>query len=456
MALRLPSFSIILAALLIRLASEAVLAQEPAEEVPPAVDRSRLLYIEAPIAIQSELDPILLEVLVKPASEDDPDYISRAESISQYDSLVADIESVGGAWDRSLSEELAALGALQQQQGNHEQAVETLDRAIHINRINSGLHTLEQIPAIEQLIQSHLVMGNWEQADVYNNYLFYVQQKAFGRNDPRLIPVLDKLATWNIQAFNIGYGEMLGMRLREAQILFVAAARMVGVHFGKNDERFVSYLRNIANSSYLLSRNQDLLLETERPEYRSSQAMLMDKLNEHRPVLPPGYQTGERALQDIVEYYREKGDAPYEFAEAVTNLADWYLMFGRRSQANDYYQAAWQVLLLQENSEELLQRLFGEVVPLPTFAESISNPAADYQADSQSDAINYDFADVMFDVTENGLVRNAKIVSEQTEENFSHHNSLRTNVRNSFFRPLIVDGEPQRSNGAYFRYRYWY
>ena len=94
MALRLPSFSIILAALLIRLASEAVLAQEPAEEVPPAVDRSRLLYIEAPIAIQSELDPILLEVLVKPASEDDPDYISRAESISQYDSLVADIESV--------------------------------------------------------------------------------------------------------------------------------------------------------------------------------------------------------------------------------------------------------------------------------------------------------------------------------------------------------------------------
>lgn len=457
MAPRLLHSSAMLIALLMLLSSESVLGQEVTDEAPAEVGRSRLLYIDAPVSIQSGLDSVLPELPPVTNPEEDPDYGLRTESIRQYGSIVADIEANGGAWDRSLSEELMSLGSLQQQQGDHLEAVETFDRAIHINRINAGLHTLEQIPAIEQLIQSHLVMGNWEEADIYNNYLFYVQQKAFGQNDPRLIPVLDKLATWNIQAFNIGYGELLGVRLREAQILFVAAARMVGAHFGSGDERRVKYLRNIANSSYLLSRNQDLLMELNQPEFRTSQSLLMSKLNEVSTwVLPPGFQSGERALEEISDYYREKGGAPYKLAEAITNVADWHLIFGRRKQANEHYQEAWQVLQGQENSEELIDRLFGEVVPLPTFAESVDNPASTYQTKSESDALNHDFADVKFDVTTNGLVRNAQVVSEETVENARHHNRLRSSIRDSYFRPLIVEGKPQRSNGNHFRYRYWY
>lgn len=453
---RLLHSSATLAALLMLLASESVLAQEATDEAPAVVDRSRLLYIDAPISIQSELDPVLLEIPETPIPEEDPGYGVRSESIRQYNAIVAGIEASGGAWDRGLSEELISLGELQQQQGDHLQAIETFDRAIHVNRINSGLHTLEQIPVIEQLIQSHLVMGDWEQADIYNNYLFYVQQKAFGQNDPRLIPVLDKLATWNIQAFNIGYGEFLGMRLREAQIMFFAAARMVGTHFGNRDERRVGYLRNIANSSYLLSMNRELLTEINQPEFRTSQSILMAKVNENRSVLPPGFKSGEQALQEIVEYYQEMGDAPYELAESIANLADWHLIFGRRKQANELYRVAWQGLQEQESREELIDRLFGEVVPLPTFANSVDNPASVYQTNSESDALNHDFADVMFDVTASGLVRNAEVVSEETVENSSHHNRLRGVIRDTYFRPLIVDGEPQRSDGNYFRYRYWY
>ena len=456
MAARLLHHSVTLVALLMLLASESVLAQETEDEAPGVVDRSRLLYIDAPISIQSELDPVLLEIPAIPAPEEVPGYEGRSESIRQYSSVVVDIENSGGAWDRGLSEELISLGELQQQQGDHLLAIETFNRAIHVNRINSGLHTLEQIPAIERMIQSHLVMGDWEQADIYNNYLFYVQQKAFGQNDPRLIPVLDKLATWNIQAFNIGYGEFLGMRLREAQIMFVAAARMVGTHFGNRDERRVDYLRNSANSSYLLSMNQELLTEINQPEFRSTQSILMAKVNENRSVLPPGFKSGEQALREIVEYYGEKGDAPYELAEAIANLADWHLLFGRQKQANDFYRVAWQGLQEQENSEELTDRLFGEVVPLPTFAKSVDNPASVYQTNSESDALNHDFADVMFDVTASGLVRNAKMVSEETIENSRHLSRLRSIIRDTYFRPLIVEGKPQRSEGNYFRYRYWY
>lgn len=460
MAHRLLNFSAALTAVSMLLLVESVWAQEVpeevSEEVPAQVDRSRLLYIDAPISVQSGLDPVLREIPEAPRPEEDPDYELRSESISRYSASVADIEATGGTWDESLAEELISLGELQQQQGDHLLAVETFDRAIHINRINSGLHTLEQIPAIEQLIQSHLAMGDWEQADVYNNYLYYVQQKAFGRDDPRLIPVLDKLATWNIQAFNIGYGELLGMRLREAQIMFLAAARMVGIHFGTTDERRVGYLRNIANSAYLLSRNQDLLMEINQPELRSSQTILMTTLNGAASVIPPGFQSGERALAEISDYYRERDDAPFELADAIANQADWYLIFNRRSQANEYYREAWQVLQEQDNSEELTDRLFGQVVPIPTFAKSVENPVAIYQANDESDALQHDFADLVFDVTASGLVRNATVITEETTEKSSHHARLRGIVRDSLFRPIIVDGEPQRSYGNHFRYRYWY
>ena len=386
----------------------------------------------------------------------DPAFEQRIDSIVQYNSTVTEIELEGGAWDDGLVEELSALGRLQQQQGDHLAAIETLDRAIHVNRINSGLYTLEQVSVVQQLIQSHMALGDWEQADIYNNYLFHVQQKAFGADDPRLIPVLDRLATWHIQAFNIGYGSLRGVRLRQAQIMFNAAARMVGMHFGKNDARFVDYQRSIAHSAYLIARNPDLMLEIDRPEYRNMQQMLAQKLNEQRSVQPPGFRTGERALREIAELYLEKGDDPYAIAEAITHLADWYLMFDRRRGAVDNYKLAWEILEAQENGEELTQRLFGNVAPLPSFASSIKTPEAFYRNEDGTEALNFDYTDLIFDVTDKGLVRNVKSVSEETEANQAQLSKLRIWVRSNRFRPLIVDGVPQRSNENHFRYRYWY
>lgn len=443
-------------ALISLVAGTGVFAQEAAQTEATLQARSPLLYVDLPFPVEEGIDPIVPPIprLVEP--EADPAFEQRMDSIVRYNSSVTEIEANGGAWDDNLVEELTALGRLQQQQGDHAAAIETLDRAMHVNRINSGLYTLEQIAVVEQLIQSYLALGNWEQADIYNNYLFHVQQKAYGSDDPRLIPVLDRLATWNIQAFNIGYGELLGVRLRQSQIMFNAAARMVGIHFGKTDERFVNYQKNIANSAYLVARNPDLMMEIERPEYRSMQQMLAEKLNERRPVQPPGFRTGERALMEVAQLYVEQADDPYATAEAITHLADWYLMFERRRGALENYQLAWDILQQQENSEELTQRLFGRVVPLPSFASSIKTPDAFYKNEDGTEALQYDYADLVFDVTANGTVRNIESISEENEANQAQLSKLRIWVRSTRFRPLIIDGEPQRSDGNHFRYRYWY
>lgn len=421
------------------------------------IERPRIRYIDAPISLQQINDAPVMDEPVLLAPEDDPAFLKRMEDIRQYSEAIQDIELDGGVWDGEMVDELIAIGNLQQQQGNHTEAIETFDRAIHVTRINSGLHTLNQIPAVERRIESHIALRDWEQADLYYNYLYYVQSKAYGPEDPRIIPVLDSLASWNIRAFNVGYGEALGVRLSTASLLFSAAARMVRVHFGIKDDRFIGYMSDIATSAYLVARHPELMIAVRQPDLRSGQELLRHQLGETSSINPAGYASGERALMQIINHYASQPGTEVELAEALANLGDWYLMFGQRRGAITKYGEVWQLLSAMEDGEAQLQVLFGQVAHLPTFVNHAVSVGRAYSSDSEvGETLISDYADVMFDVTENGIVRNIRIMTEETPENRRQLSRLRREVRNSYFRPIIVDGIPTRTDEHQFRYQYWY
>lgn len=451
------TFSTTVSASVALLTALCVNAQEqaPAESATPAV-QPPLLYVEVPKALSPDLDLALFESPATFNPEDDPEFARRMDSISNYNSAVEAIETEGGAWDPNLTEELSAMGILQQQQGDHLAAIESFNRAIHISRIKSGLYTLDQVPDVEKLIQSYLAVGNWAQADLYYDYLFYIEQRAYGPHDPRMIPVLDRLASWNIQAFNIGYGESLGIRLSSAQLLFNAAARMVSTHFGDDDKRYISYRRNIANSAYLVARNPDLLAETDRLDYRNAQTALRDRLDDTGPIGPRGFTAGELALQEIGQFYAKQEHMEYELASALADLADWYLMFERRSAAEDLYREAWNILATLENAEELQGKLLGQVIPIPTFADSVESLLKQPITLTDGKSLNYDYVDVVLDVIETGVARNVEVLNEETAANAAQFSRLRREIRSSYFRPRLENGELVRTEGIYFRYRYWY
>ncbi len=424
-------------------------------ETDSAPDRSRILYIDPPQQLVEGIDPTFAAI----PGADFTENVSaqqRVQVMRNYEGTIASIENNGGAWDRALTEELVALGVLQQQEGAHPEAIETLSRAMHVNRINEGLHTLGQVAMVERMIDSYVALGDWSNVDLYQNYLFYVQQKAYGSDDPRLIPVLHRLGEWNIEAFNLGFGDPLGGRLSTAQLLFNAATRMVGIHFGRNDERYVPYLRSIATSAYLVARHPDYMTELNRPDYASAQEMLRYQLNETRSPEPRGYSAGLNALQEVTDIYREQGDQPYLLAEALANQADWQLIFDRFRAAEELYAEAWQVLNESENGEELIHELFGQVRPIPTFAELPTNLLLGSPDSQERGALHYDYADVRFDVNQNGAPRNVEVLTEETEDNARQLSRLRREVLRSLFRPLIVDGKIESSESHVFRYRYWY
>ncbi len=382
--------------------------------------------------------------------------IERQQEINAYNAEIAKLEGEGGVWNENLVEELHSLGTLLQQQGEHEDAIQVFNRAVHIDRINSGLHSEGQISSVENKIESLLALNRWNEADMTYEYLYYIQRRAYGDNDPRLIPILDRIAQWNLRAFFIGHGEALGLRLSNALMFYNAAASMVQKYFGAEDERFVAYLRGIANSSYLVSRHPELMLEIERPEYRSVQSMMRQQLMQTDRAVTQGFSSGAQALMQILKHELETRDDAIELADAFANLGDWYLLFGRRQDAAEYYANAWNLLSNQPNAIPLINAYFGRVVAMPTFAgeDAESLEVASVKAGNAS--LRSDYADIMFDVSDNGVVRNVRMVSAETEENRMQLSKLRRMVRDSYFRPLIKDGVPQNSKGNVMRYRYWY
>lgn len=394
------------------------------------------------------------ESLASALNEDEA--LSRQRAIDSYTATIASLETDGGAWNSELVENLHVLGTLLQEQGKHDEALEVFDRAVHIDRINSGLHSESQIASVENKLQSLLALNRWDEADLTFEYLYYVQRRAYGRDDPRLIPILDSIAEWNLRAFFIGHGEALGLRLSNALMFYNAAASMVKYHFGSQDERFVAYLRGIANSSYLVSRNPELMSAIERPEYRNAQSMMQQQLMPESRAVSQGFSSGAQALTLILRHELEARDDALAIAEAFSNLGDWYLLFGRSREAEKEYRSAWDLLANQARAVELLNAHFGRIVPMPTFVGEESKSVEIATMKEGNTPLRSDYADVMFDVTKDGVVRNVRMVSAETEENSIQLGRLRRIVRDSHFRPVIRDGVPQSSRDNVVRYRYWY
>jgi tetratricopeptide (TPR) repeat protein len=121
--------------------------------------------------------------------------------ISAYRARIADIQANDNPYSAALREQYEALGTLLQQTGEHTEAITAFESAMHIDRVNGGLYTLDQIPLVEKIIASHEALGNASEVNDFHGYLFYIQQKSFGDDDPRLLAAKEDWADWNLESY---------------------------------------------------------------------------------------------------------------------------------------------------------------------------------------------------------------------------------------------------------------
>lgn len=133
--------------------------------------------------------------------------IDTGAAIRDYLAVISDTIEQGNTYSQGLAEQYEALGILLYQSGDYDAAIAAFEDAIHIQKVNKGLFSLDQARLVERLISTHVARGDFIAVDNHKHYLYYLQEKNLTDTDPRLVAARLDWADWNVEAYIKGYRE---------------------------------------------------------------------------------------------------------------------------------------------------------------------------------------------------------------------------------------------------------
>lgn len=399
------------------------------------------------------------------SSQTEPEKPTVVESaaLREYRAALAAQEQLHGAYSAELSEHLLGLGLALQKAGLHDEAIKTFRRGAHLQRINQGLYARSQIPMVRSEIDSHFALGNFEEIDSRQQYLFRVERTAL-KGSPEAIDALMAQAEWQRQAFalDVGESEELANRLMIMWELYRVALNEAIALYGDYNANLLKPLQGMLQTQYLIAGHA-----------------IYDDLNEPNEITTRyttftslAFKRGKQVLGAIGELEMLNfGDTPEVRASNLIQLADWHWWFGRRTEATSLYQQALVTLneppvtelpnegeparteekatsedrvepvapdLLATLEEQDWLQVFPRPIPLPDFDGIRPLPA--YQLNGNGDLV------FKFDVSDSGRVRDLERLREPEVEEGKEEapwvKNLTRLVKNTRFRPKIVNGEP--------------
>lgn len=389
---------------------------------------------------------------------------------------VESLESSGDIWHPMIAESMTNLGSLLQQAGRHEEALTALERAAHVNRVNHGLFSLQQSPALAMQIDSQMALNQWEDADRLMREHFYIHVRAMPEGGTALIPALKDYADWHLQAF-VNYRVPLRLtRLVDAYQLHRVIVKALQDDPEHDPALLEQYLRQMAFITWRLSRvitvvPADVLFDSTRQvsdEWVDYLAPDTLRIRNNTIVM------GEHVLQALVESTEKRllasegtaaeRDMLRDYIRARLDMADWYLYANFRRQAASEYQRIRQELAERDSS--LVDELFGKVVILPAFDYEL-------QADTErafpgvglsglrtatttsvQDHTDWLWVDIEFELTRYGRVSSADILGASTELSDNVRRQILAELRAGLLRPVITEQGAVNSDKLVYRFLY--
>ncbi len=412
-----------------------------AEDAPSntAAQPSQVAALSGSSGLKSQ---VTSETTISPITAPIPQPVPVNQTLQQALDQIELLESSRGPYDAALSEQLVSLGVGYQQQGQHELAIEAFKRAMHIDRIHEGLYNLNQAPVFERLIESYVALGDWDEANDRHHHLYWLHRRNFGKDDPRMLPVLDKLSNWHINAFTTK-GNVYYDHLINAQSIYNMAVEIIDDHYGTYDLRLIDELRGVVLSNYYLAR-----FATEQPYAGSAFNVsttnnYAEKKEQLARYVQNSYYSGKKAIDRMMSIYQHNPESkPTEATKARVELGDWYMLFNRPQSALEEYQSAYNEATSHSDSEALT--LFDHPVALPAIP-NLETKVLDNNAP-------HAYVLVGFDVSKSGRAYNIEILEAHPEDNNRIQNQVRQSLKAAKFRPRFENGEPVAT--AQLRQRY--
>lgn len=336
------------------------------------------------------------------------------------------VEAVDGGYSHGVIEPLHGLGLTYFEGGQYRNAAEQLRRAVDVSRKLDGLFNVQQLPLVTGLIDSYVALDQVADVDREQQYALRLSENAYGRNDPRMLPVLARSADWC---------EATG-RYRMARQAHARTLDIVGRTAGKRDPSVVPPLRGIARSyvNEYLYGSQDV--DSSGRDYNPA-------LSGTLGGMPPGGQEptrvvrldpdGEDALKLALAVLAERPDQLALRAETLLDLGDWYQLGGDNQDAKRTYRDAWTAFSAPGGPGTALMS-----APAQLYYKAPSSSVR--RPDQDEDEVAERFVEVQFTVTPEGRVTDTQVLATDASE--AQERSVTTALRRSRYRPRFVDGNP--------------
>lgn len=405
---------------------------------------------------------------------------------------IQDVVALDGPNSADLLEPLTALTLFYQEQDDESAAAVTIERARHVVRVNNGLHTLEQVPLIEQLMHIEAARGNHTAAwDLEQDLLRLVRRYP---EDLRTVPVLREAAERQMdvltrylegekppqlylgcyyEAPNCDSGSRKGVlrgMVADAQRSYAEAiAVLLRNERYDSDElrelevallRGVDLVRTPEYDAQPLGLGGNPMLEPWRsraapivelarwdlPYFGNSPAAGEARRHEtKRFYIADTYFRGRQSLQRLYAY-DVAGERPLvRQAERIVQMADWELLHANHGHAVDTYGYVRAALQQAGVAATSIERLFLPEVPvvLPAFQPNPLAPVPDRDAKG--------YIDVEFEISKYGRGRAVELV-DAANTTKAQQNRLVRLISHSRFRPRPTGGDFDGSSHVSLRY----
>ena len=378
--------------------------------------------------------------------------IIRNDAVAAYQDTVDVIETQSGAFDPQLREPLVGLGLAYMQDGDYEQATDAFQRALHVTRVNYGLNDLGQLPIVELLIQSHKGAGDWEAVDNSYRYILWLARRNYGADDPRMLPALESFGEWHLQATELEDSGSQMNHLFEAEGAYTQATKILekDPSIDRKELMGVLYAGSYANlrlAEWVTTDPDPFLLSNASFSLSPyAQQRALDAMAALERQLDMSYRRGRDSLRRVATLAEESHD-PAAQAAALTYLGDWYLQFGRRRSAEESYSQARALAGQEPAARAAVDALYQQPSMLPAIPVNIANPVPEQTAAEQRTFVVFDF-----DIAESGRVTRIDVTEASANASSGDIQNARAWLRQTRFRPMVIDGKPQPYSGAKIRY----
>ena len=349
----------------------------------------------------------------------------HTHAINLVESVIEAIEQRSNRYDPALLKPLMVLGDALVGVGDTPGAFGAYDRALHVARVNHGLHHPTQVAVVYRQAKLHAKGGHFAKANSRHEYAYGVLLRSYGGDSPALLPGLFVLADWYMSNYNIF----------SARDLYEHAARVADAHLTDDHPARIRARRSLALSyrkerfppfyTRHMRRDEASTGSYTRFQYRGTPSM-------------NSFAKGERALIEVVNIVQARDGAEgKDLAQAMLDLGDWFLMFEKQARATSLYRRVWELL---EDHPNLLAELFE--VPTPLYLPMPRNPRKPegVAAVETSNGV----VELSIDVDEHGFVGRIDTLRSEPAELMDFR--VRRAVKRARYRPAFNGQKPQATD----------